>query len=58
MVMASTPSLKVVRDDPDDNKFIECAVAAQAKYIISGGNHLKDIKNYMGITILSPIYSP
>ena len=52
--VASTPSLKVVRDDPDDDKFIECAVAAQAKYIITGDHHLKAIRNYMGIKILSP----
>ena len=52
--VASTPSLQVVRDDPDDDKFIECAVAAQARYIISGDNHLKAIGNYMGIKIYSP----
>jgi len=52
--MASTPSLSVVRDDPDDNKFIECAVAAKARYVISGDRHLKAIEKYMGIKIVSP----
>ncbi len=51
---ASTPSLLVVRDDPDDNKFIECAVALDCKIIISGDNHLKKIKRYIDIKILSP----
>jgi len=51
---ADTPVLDIVKDDPDDNKFIECAVALKCSYIISGDKHLKEIKNYMGITILNP----
>ena len=49
-----TPSLKIVEDDPDDNKFIECAVALNSKIIISGDKHLKDIKKYVDIEIMSP----
>lgn len=51
---AKTPKLSVVEDDPDDNKFIECAVALECKLIISGDNHLKSIKRYIDIDILSP----
>ncbi|MCD6134248.1 MAG: PIN domain-containing protein, partial [Candidatus Omnitrophica bacterium] len=51
---SKTPRLKVVKDDPDDNKFIECAVALDSKLIISGDKHLKDIKKYVDIEILSP----
>lgn len=51
---ANTPCLKIVNNDPDDNKFIECAVALQSKYIISGDKHLKSILEYMGIKILTP----
>ena len=32
---AKTPKLSIVKDDPDDNKFIECAVALDCKIIIS-----------------------
>ena len=49
-----TPELVVVKDDPDDDKFIECAVALNAKYIITGYKTLTSIQNYMGITILNP----
>ena len=49
-----TPEINIVQDDPDDNKFIECAVALECKYIISGDNHLKDIKKYFDIVIMSP----
>ena len=49
-----TSSLNIVEDDPDDNKFIECAVALNSKIIISGDKHLKDIKKYIDIDIMSP----
>ncbi len=49
-----TPEINIVQDDPDDNKFIECAVALECKFIISGDNHLKDIKKYFDIVIMSP----
>jgi len=51
---ALTPSLKIIEQDPDDNMFIECAVALKCSYIISGDNHLKSLKNYMGIKIVNP----
>lgn len=51
---AHTPQIRVVKDDPDDNKFIECAVELDSKIIISGDNHLKEIKKYIDIEILSP----
>lgn len=46
--------LEVVQDDPDDNKFIECAVEGEADFIISGDKHLKNLKSYQGIKIVDP----
>ena len=46
-------NLDVIKDDPGDNKFIECAVASKAKYIISGDEHLLSLKKVKGIKILS-----
>ena len=51
---ATTPKIEIVKDDPDDNKFIECAVELGAKTIISGDNHLLKIGKYIDIKILSP----
>jgi putative PIN family toxin of toxin-antitoxin system len=51
---AKTPKLHVVEDDPDDDKFISCAVALRAEYIISGDKALISIKDYMGIKIMTP----
>jgi putative PIN family toxin of toxin-antitoxin system len=51
---AKTPKVKVVKEDPDDDKFIECAVALKAQCIISGDKALLAVKNYVGIKILNP----
>ncbi|MDP2168416.1 MAG: putative toxin-antitoxin system toxin component, PIN family [Thermodesulfovibrionales bacterium] len=51
---ASLPKINAVKDDPSDDKFIECAVAAGAGYIISGDIHLRNLKSYSGIKIVSP----
>jgi putative PIN family toxin of toxin-antitoxin system len=51
---AHTPTLHVIDKDPDDNKFIECAVALKAAAVISGDKAVLDIKNYMDIQILTP----
>ncbi|MBW1616977.1 MAG: hypothetical protein JRJ49_10730 [Deltaproteobacteria bacterium] len=50
---AETPNIKIVKNDPDDNKFIECAVALDSKIIISGEKYLKRIKKYFDIKIIS-----
>lgn len=47
------PSLKIVAEDPDDDKFMACAVALNAKYIISGDKALLAVEKYMGIRIVS-----
>ena len=49
-----TPDLQIVENDPEDNKFIECAVALKASCIISGDKDIIGIKNYMGIRCFTP----
>ncbi len=51
---SKTPNINIVEGDPDNNKFIECAVALDCKFIISGDKHLKDIKKYIDTVIMSP----
>ena len=46
--------LEAVEDDPDDDKILECAVAGNADYIVSGDSHLLDIEEYRGVEIVSP----
>jgi putative PIN family toxin of toxin-antitoxin system len=40
--------------DPDDNKFLECALASEADYIISGDSDLLELKQFNDIPILKP----
>jgi len=51
---AKTPELHLVGEDPDDDKFIECAVALKADFIVSGDKALIAIQDYMGIRIVTP----
>ncbi|HFQ81008.1 MAG TPA: hypothetical protein ENK33_06500 [Desulfobacterales bacterium] len=51
---AKTPQIRVVKDDPDDDTFIDCAVEFYSKIIISGDKHLKEMKKYIDIEIISP----
>ncbi len=46
--------LDVIKSDPDDNKILECAVACEASYIVSGDRHLLELKEYSGIKIITP----
>lgn len=46
--------ITAVEDDPDDDKFLEAAVAGNVDYIVSGDTHLLDIETYRGLEIVSP----
>lgn len=46
--------VQVVKDDPKDNKFVSCAIEGNADFIVSGDNHLLNLKEYQGIKILTP----
>ncbi|MCP3955823.1 MAG: putative toxin-antitoxin system toxin component, PIN family [Desulfobacterales bacterium] len=41
-----------ITDDPDDNKFLGCALEAKAYYVVSGDNHLLSLKHFHGIQIV------
>jgi len=43
-----------IKEDPDDNKFLECSIKANADYIISGDQHLLGLKRFKRIEIISP----
>jgi len=49
-----TPRIKAVEEDPEDDKFIECATALKAEVIITGDKALQRLREYMGIRILTP----
>ncbi|MFQ6014813.1 MAG: putative toxin-antitoxin system toxin component, PIN family [Anaerolineae bacterium] len=51
-VVRPTRLVNAVPDDPDDNKFVECALEGRAQYIISRDNDLLRIGQYEGILIV------
>ncbi len=50
--------LSVIANDPEDDKIIECAVAARADYIVSGDKHLLSFPLISGQKIKNLIYLP
>lgn len=53
VVLTDVPPVNVVKDDPDDNAVLACAIKAGADYIVSGDDHLLSLKEYKGIRILT-----
>lgn len=43
-----------VCEDPDDNMFLECAIASNSKIIVSGDKHLLKVSGYQGINVVKP----
>ena len=48
-------ALRVVPEDDDDNRILECAVAGRASLIVSSDHHLRKLDSYEGISIVTPI---
>jgi putative PIN family toxin of toxin-antitoxin system len=46
--------IDAVKDDPDDNIFIEVAAASEADYIISQDKHLLKLKKFRKTRIITP----
>lgn len=46
--------IKAVKDDPDDDKILECAITGKVNFIVSRDNHLLKLKMFLGIPIVTP----
>ena len=46
--------IEPVCTDPDDDKFIACAIVSKTKIIVSGDKHLLNVSGYKGIEVLTP----
>ena len=44
----------IIKEDPPDNRILECAVASKATFIISYNKHLLVMKDFRGIKIVTP----
>jgi len=47
-------TLRVISADPDDDKFIECALVGSAELVVSSDPHLLDLGAYQNIQIIPP----
>ena len=45
--------LRGVWRDPEDDKFLECALAGRAKFLLTGDQDLRSLGPYRGIAILT-----
>ena len=50
-IIQPTVSFQEIKDDPDDDKFLECAVTANVNYIISGDPHLLTLKEFLALKL-------
>lgn len=55
IITPGTLNLPPIDADPDDTKYLVCAVEGHADYIVSGDHHLTDLVIYRGIRIVTPV---
>jgi putative PIN family toxin of toxin-antitoxin system len=53
-IILPPPLPPVLRVDPSDDKFLQCAVAGEASCIVTGDKHLLKLLKFRGISILKP----
>ena len=45
---------QLVKEDPDDDILFDCALEANAHFIITGNKHVLKIKKFMDVEVLTP----
>ena len=54
ILVEPSKKLDIVKEDSDDNKFLEAAITGNAGYVITQDKHLLKIKEFQGIKIVKP----
>jgi putative PIN family toxin of toxin-antitoxin system len=54
-VVTPAITLRVIPEDPSDDRILECAVAGRADLIVSGDRHLRKLRRYQNIAIVPPV---
>ena len=52
-VFEKLPKIRVIEKDPKDDPVLACALKVRVDYIVSKDDHLRDLKEYRGIRIVS-----
>ena len=53
-MVAPDQHVPLIEEDPDDDKFLEAALAGEAELLVSGDHHLLQLKSYRGIRVVTP----
>ncbi len=53
VVVVPRVRIEVVKEDPEDNKVLECALSVKTDYVVSGDKHLLNLKGFKGVKIVS-----
>ena len=54
-IWIDAPQLPIaVSADPDDDKFLACALASRSKIVVSGDKHLLAVSGYKSIKVIKP----
>ena len=53
IILPAPSKIHVIKEDPDDNKILACALEAKAQYIVSGDKHLLKLGRYKNISIVT-----
>ncbi|HAJ92751.1 MAG TPA: putative toxin-antitoxin system toxin component, PIN family [Gammaproteobacteria bacterium] len=53
-LVQSTDLPEPVSEDPDDDKFLACALASNTNVIVSGDSDLLKVSGYCGIQVMTP----
>ena len=54
LIVPGDLEVSVIEEDHSDDKFLACALEGEAEFIISGDKHLKSLREYRGVQVLSP----
>jgi len=52
IITSGMMTLDPLAADPDDTKYLACALEGNADFIVSGDHHLTDLKSFRGIRIV------
>lgn len=55
LLVAGLYQVQMILEDPDDDKFLACALEGKSDYIVSGNRHLRNLKHYHGIQIINAV---
>lgn len=54
-IVKPNEKIKAVSKDPSDNKILEAALESKADFIVTGDNHLLELRNFKGIKIIKAV---